>query len=112
MFKLILMLLSLSLLSSWCISDDAEKLTDLKKQRYDLFQKMHEKRAELIEKDADLKNLHEKVMALHREMSLMLDKNKDMAPLVRQAKELENEIKTLEQSIAEKGGKAEKKETD
>lgn len=77
--------------------EDSEKLKDLKKQRTELQVKMHEKRGELIGKDDDLKKLHEKVLALHREMALLLDKNKEMKPFVEKARELDAEIKKLEE---------------
>ncbi len=91
----------LLLAAAFCIAVFAEEepqdLGKLRKERAELAQEMHKKRLDLIEKEPELKALHDKVIALHKELALQLDKHRDMAPLVKKARQLDAEISRLEE---------------
>ena len=61
--------------------DKSEELKKLEAQRQELTWKIVDKRAELISSNPDLKQLHDQIMTLHREMALKLDANPEMQKL-------------------------------
>lgn len=83
-------------------ADDREDLEKLKKEKAELDLKLYEKRIEVIQKDPELKALHEKIMAYHKEFSVRLDKHPDMADLLRKDKRLSAEIEAIEERLQNK----------
>ena len=73
--------------------DKSEELKKLEAQRQELTWKIVDKRAELISSNPDLKQLHDQIMTLHREMALKLD--------VVYVEKLNAEAEALDQQIAE-----------
>lgn len=74
---------------------NSEKLRELEKERSKLSVEMHNKRVELIKENPDLKEMHKKIMALHKELTLWLDQHEKMRELVERAKQLDMEIEKL-----------------
>ncbi len=75
--------------------DKAEELKRLENQRKELTWKIVDKRAEIIASNPDLKQLHDQIMAMHREMALKLDANPEMQKLNEQAEKLDQQIAAL-----------------
>jgi len=57
--------------------------------------KMLELRIKLIKEDPELDALHRKIMSLHKELALKLDKKDEMKKLLEKKKNIENEIEKL-----------------
>lgn len=94
-----ILLTVLFVLAVFVNADDREDLEKLKKEKAELDLKLYEKRLEVIQKDPELKALHEKIMAYHKEFAVRLDKHPDMADLVRKDKRLSAEIETIEERL-------------
>ena len=75
--------------------DKSEELKKLEAQRQELTWKIVDKRAELISSNPDLKQLHDQIMTLHREMALKLDANPEMQNLNAEAEALDQQISEL-----------------
>ncbi len=75
--------------------DKAGELKKLEAERTALTWKIVDKRAELIAGNADCRELHEQIMALHRELALKLDADPAMRDLNTKADELDRKIAEL-----------------
>jgi len=73
-------------------SGEYEKLVEGKKKNES---KMYELRLKLIKEDPELEALHRKIMALHKELALRLDKKDEMKKLLEKQKELSSEIEKM-----------------
>ena len=72
------------------------KIKTLSTEQKKLFMQMHNKRAKLLKNDPELKELHRRIMALHKELALRLDKNKEMQTLKNKAEKVEIQIENLQ----------------
>lgn len=76
----------------------SEKLDALKKKRYELATQMFNRRMKLIEEDPKMKEIHEKIMALHKELAIRLDNDRELVELGIQVKDIDVDIdKALDQ---------------
>jgi hypothetical protein len=80
---------------------NAGRLEELQEDRKSIELKMHKLRIKLIKETPDLMELHKKIMALHKELAIRIDKNKEMKELIKTYKKINNEIlKTKRKSKA------------
>ena len=70
----------------------SEKLDVLKKKRSELALQMFNRRIKLIEEDPKLKEIHEKIMALHKELAIRLDNDRELIELGIQIKDIDADI--------------------
>ena len=56
---------------------------------------MLELRVKLIKEDPELEALHRKIMALHKELALKLDKKEEMKKLLEKKKRIESELEKI-----------------
>jgi hypothetical protein len=77
-------------------ADNYEKAATLKEDIQKLDIKMHETRVKLIKKDASLKALQEKIIALHKELAIRIDNKTEMRDLIDKKKKLKLELEALE----------------
>lgn len=75
--------------------DKAEEIKRLESKRAEITWKIVDKRTELISSNPDLKQLHDQIMALHREMALKLDANPEMQKLNAEAEAIDQQIAAL-----------------
>ncbi len=73
-----------------------DSLDTLRREQRELAATLHEKRTELIAKDEALRDLHRKIMALHKELAIRLDNHRELRDLVRQMRDLEAKIRRQE----------------
>lgn len=99
-----LLLFSLIFLFNVCFVNggDSERLKELEKERGKLSLEMHNRRVELIKEDPELKEIHKKIMALHKELASRLDRHEKMRELVEKTKEIDTEIEKLIKESMEK----------
>ena len=93
--RILLVLLLAAGAAATLVAADAAGQAELKKleaERTALTGTMVTKRLELIKADADLQQLHDQIMALHRELALRLNGKPEMQQLLRQAEELDSRI--------------------
>jgi hypothetical protein len=84
----------------------SEKLDLLKKKRTELAMHMYNRRIKLIEEDPKLKEIHEKIMALHKELAIRLDNDRELIELGIQVKDIDGDIdKELDQIKKEENSK-------
>lgn len=84
----------------------SEKLDALKKKRSELATQMFNRRMKLIEEDPKMKEIHEKIMALHKELAIRLDNDRELVELGIQVKDIDVDIdKALDQVKKEELGK-------
>lgn len=57
--------------------------------------KMLETRIKLIKEDSELEALHRKIIALHKELALKLDKKEEMKKLLEKKKRIEGELERI-----------------
>ena len=69
-----------------------EKLDSLKKKRTELAMQMYNRRMKLIEEDPKLKEIHDKIMALHKELAIRLDNDRELIELGIQVKDIDVDI--------------------
>ena len=76
----------------------SEKLDTLKKKRTELAMQMFNRRIKLIEEDPKLKEIHDKIMTLHKELAIRLDNDRELVELGIQVKDIDADIdKALDQ---------------
>jgi septal ring factor EnvC (AmiA/AmiB activator) len=73
-----------------------DTLDGLRREQRSLAATLHQKRTELLEKDQALKDLHRKIMELHKELALRLDNHRELRDLVKQMREVETKIRRQE----------------
>ena len=84
----------------------SEKLDTLKKKRTEIAMQMYNRRMKMIEEDPKLKEIHEKIMALHKELAIRLDNDRELIELGIQVKDIDADIdKALDQAKKEESGK-------
>ena len=71
------------------------KETQLKEKRRAIELEMHKLRLELIKTDPEITRLHERIMAMHKELQIKIDSNPMMQLLLRKAEQLDREIKRV-----------------
>jgi len=91
-----LCLLLIMFLSLNVIADNYEKIEQLKESVHKIDLKMHKTRVRLIKKDASLKALEEKIIALHKELAIRINNKTEMRELIDEKKKLKLEIDILE----------------
>ncbi|MCX6983499.1 MAG: hypothetical protein NT118_01945 [Lentisphaerae bacterium] len=80
----------------------SEKLDTLKKKRTEIAMQMYSRRMKMIEEDPKLKEIHEKIMALHKELAIRLDNDRELIELGIQVKDIDADIdKALDQAKKE-----------
>lgn len=86
-----------------CFAADDEKAKldqkekDLQKEEKQLLKEMLELRIKLIQKDPNLKKLHDKIMELHRELALNLDGQKEMREIAEKLKQVRTSLAEIKQ---------------
>ena len=84
----------------------SEKLDTLKKKRTEIAMQMYNRRMKMIEEDPKLKEIHEKIMALHKELAIRLDNDRELIELGIQVKDIDADIdKALDQGRKEENSK-------
>jgi hypothetical protein len=84
----------------------SEKLDALKKKRSELAMQMFNRRVKLIEEDPKLKEIHEKIMALHKELAIRIGNDRELIELGIQLKDIDADIdKALDQVKKEENSK-------
>ncbi len=71
------------------------QLDKLTKERNSLEHEMHKLRVELIKTDPELKLLHEKILAMHKELAIKIDNKPAMRKLVIKAAKLDAKIEEV-----------------
>lgn len=94
--KRIFMLIFLVLFAVMLHADNFEKIEKLKEEKRKIALEMHKKRVELIKKNPSLLELQKKIIALHKELAIRVDNNSEMRQLINKQKDLEIQIKNLE----------------
>ena len=72
-----------------------EKLEDLREGRKKVLTEIYKLRLKLIQEDPDIKALHKKIMALHRELAVKIDNKEEMKELLRKNRMIDAEISKL-----------------
>ncbi|OGV52277.1 MAG: hypothetical protein A2017_00765 [Lentisphaerae bacterium GWF2_44_16] len=80
--------------STFALSN-SEKLEELRAGRKKLLAEIYKLRVKLIQEDPDIKALHKKIMALHRELAVKIDNKEEMKELLRKNKMIDAEINKL-----------------
>jgi Tfp pilus assembly protein PilO len=76
----------------------SEKLDALKKKRTELAMQMYNRRIKMIEEEPKLKEIHAKIMALHKELAIRLDNDRELVELGTKVKDIDADIdKAMEQ---------------
>ncbi|MFA6567619.1 MAG: hypothetical protein WCS96_05355 [Victivallales bacterium] len=84
----------------------SEKLDMLKKKRTELAMQMYNRRMKMIEEDPKLKEIHDKIMALHKDLAIRLDNDRELIELGIQVKDIDADIdKAIDQAKKEDGNK-------
>jgi multidrug efflux pump subunit AcrB len=84
----------------------SEKLDTLKKKRTELAIQMFNRRMKMIEEDPKLKEIHDKIMALHKELAIRIDNDRELIELGIQLKDIDADIdKAIDQSKKEDSSK-------
>jgi hypothetical protein len=81
------------------LDPDRIDLDKLRKEQRELAVSLHKKRVELLEKDGALKELHKKIMAMHRELALRLDNHRELRDLAKRMREIEIKIRRREEEL-------------
>ena len=83
-----------------------DKLDALKKKRTELAMQMFNRRIKMIEEDPKLKEIHDKIMALHKELAIRIDNDRELIELGIQIKDIDADIdKAMDQSKKEDNSK-------
>lgn len=104
MKKLLIIFLCCSAVFCFGQVDLKKKEKDLLKQEKKLAKEMFELRVKLLKKDPHLKKLYDKIMELHKELALMLDRKKEMRNLAWQLKEVKKSLAAVQAQIKEEAG--------
>jgi hypothetical protein len=84
----------------------SEKLDTLKKKRSELAMQMFNRRVKLIEEDPKLKEIHEKIMALHKELAIRIGNDRELIEMGIQLKDIDADIdKAMDQAKKEENSK-------
>ncbi len=73
------------------------KIIKYKKELLEISKGMHKLRVDLIKSDPALKKIHDKIMALHRELAIKIDLNEKMKELLKKSIRINNSIKEIEE---------------
>jgi len=84
----------------------SEKLDTLKKKRSDAAIQLYNRRIKLIEDDPKLKEIHDKILSLHKDLALKLENDREVIELSTQIRDIDAEIEKLSEQLK----KEEKKE--
>jgi len=68
----------------------------LLKQQKKIAKEMFDLRVKLLQKDPHLKKIHAKIMELHQELALMLDRKKEMQKLAVKYKKVKEALETIQ----------------
>jgi len=71
----------------------AERERQMVEKRREVELEMHRLRLELIKTDPDMSRLHEKIVALHKELQIKIDSNPMMQRLIKKADQIDRELK-------------------
>ncbi len=89
----------------------AEKMDGLKKKRAEAGMQLYNRRLKLIEEDPKLKEIHEKIMTLHKELALKLENDREIIELTTQIRDIDADIEKLtEQAKSEADAKDKQKD--
>ncbi|GEM_PF-3637584 len=84
----------------------SEKFESLKKKRADVAMQLYNRRLKLIEDDPKLKELHEKILSMHKELALRLENDREVIELSTRLRDIDAEI----EKVADQAKKEERKE--
>ena len=107
MKKFLIMFLCFSAVFCFAQADLDKKEKELLKQEKKIAKEMFDMRVKLLQKDKHLKKIHAKIMELHQELALMLDRKKEMRTLALKLKKVQ---KSLEVVREQKGDQEEDEE--
>ncbi|HCE44779.1 MAG TPA: hypothetical protein DET40_14660 [Lentisphaeria bacterium] len=77
----------------------SEKLDTLKKKRADAAVQLYNRRIKLIEDDPKLKEIHDKIMALHKDLALKLENDREVIELSTQIRDIDADIERLSEQM-------------
>jgi septal ring factor EnvC (AmiA/AmiB activator) len=95
MKKFLIIIMCFSAMLCFAQSDLAKKEKDLVKQEKKIAKEMFEMRVKLLGKEPHLKKLHDKIMELHKELALMLDRQKEMRELASKLKKVKKSLNAI-----------------
>ena len=100
MKQIIFALLFMAFLTTLSVfsEDAASDLEQLKKEREQVTAELHSRRMELIQNTPELKTMHDKIIAMHKELALRLEKDREMSRLLKRFKDADDQLKKLESS--------------
>lgn len=98
--KIVILLCIIAGTANTLFSGEAEvKLQKLQKQYKNNTVAKHKLRVKLITEDAEIKSLHKRIMAQHKELAIKINEKKSMQLLLAKQKELETKIIIQEKAI-------------
>ena len=83
-----------------------EQLDALQKERDQLELEMHKVRIELIKSDPALTRLHQRIMAMHKELAIQVDRKPEMSKLYSKAAKFDVELEKLRKEVEKQGKEA------
>ncbi len=107
MKKILIVFLCFSAVFCFAQADIDKQEKELIKQEKKIAKEMFDMRVKLLQKDKHLKKVHAKIMELHQELALMLDRKKEMRTLALKLKKVQ---KSLGKVREQKGDQEEEEE--
>ena len=77
----------------------SEKADGLKKKRTEVALQLYNRRLKLIEEDPKLKEIHEKILTLHKELALKLENDREIIELTTQIRDIDSDLERLADQI-------------
>ena len=77
----------------------SDKADGLKKKRAEVAIQLYNRRLKLIEEDPKLKEIHEKILALHKELALKLENDREIIELTTQIRDIDSDLERLADQI-------------
>ena len=98
--KIVILLCIIVGMANTLLSGEAVvKMQELQKKQADNISAKHKLRIKLITDDAEIKRLHKRIMALHKELALKINAKKSMRLLLEQQTSLTEQITLQKQAI-------------
>jgi glucose-6-phosphate-specific signal transduction histidine kinase len=110
MKKIILLCLMSATATNLFSGEAMDKLLELQKKHQNNITAKHSLRVKLITEDADIKRLHQRIMALHKELALKINAKKPMRILIAEQKQLATQIVLQKAAVMAELKEASKKE--
>ncbi|HBC87468.1 MAG TPA: hypothetical protein DCZ94_10980 [Lentisphaeria bacterium] len=88
----------------------SEKIDGLKKKRAEAAMQLYNRRIKIIEDDPKLKEIHDKIMSLHKELALRLENDREVIELSTRIRDIDAEVEKLSDQAKKEEKKDDKKE--